>query len=67
MNVEIWTEAAQFPVKEYKSGIFLAVYLSKPPLQASITKKGWSLAPSSCFGEGDASQVKPLVYSLCGA
>ncbi len=25
MNVEIGTEAAQFPEKEYKSGIFLAV------------------------------------------
>jgi hypothetical protein len=27
MNVEIGTEAAQFPKKEYISGIFLAVYL----------------------------------------
>ncbi len=26
MNVEIWTEAAQFPEKEYKNGIFLAVW-----------------------------------------
>jgi hypothetical protein len=25
MNVEIWTEAAQFPEKEYINGIFLAV------------------------------------------
>jgi hypothetical protein len=25
MNVEIGTEAAQFPEKEYRSGIFLAV------------------------------------------
>jgi hypothetical protein len=29
MNVEIATEAAQFPEKEYIYGIFLAVYLSK--------------------------------------
>jgi hypothetical protein len=28
MNVEIGTEAAQFPEKEYIKGIFLAVYLS---------------------------------------
>jgi hypothetical protein len=28
MNVEIGTEAAQFPEKEYINGIFLAVYLS---------------------------------------
>ena len=26
MNVEIWTEVAQFPEKEYINGIFLAVY-----------------------------------------
>jgi hypothetical protein len=26
MNVEIGTEAAQFPEKEYINGIFLAVY-----------------------------------------
>ncbi len=26
MNVEIWTEAAQFPEKEYINGIFLAVH-----------------------------------------
>jgi hypothetical protein len=25
MNVEIWTEAAQFPEKEYINGIFVAV------------------------------------------
>jgi hypothetical protein len=27
MNVEIWTEAAQFPEKEYITGIFVAVQL----------------------------------------
>jgi hypothetical protein len=27
MNVEIGTEAAQFPEKEYQNGIFLAVWL----------------------------------------
>jgi hypothetical protein len=32
-------------------------YLSKPPLQASITKKGWFLAPLLLLrGEQDASQ-----------
>jgi hypothetical protein len=29
-NVEIGTEAAQFPEKEYKSGIFLAVQIKEP-------------------------------------
>ena len=28
MNVEIWTEAAQFPEKEYINAIFVAVYHS---------------------------------------
>jgi hypothetical protein len=28
MNVEIWTEAAQFPEKEYINGIFVAVWLT---------------------------------------
>jgi hypothetical protein len=28
MNVEIGTEAAQFPEKEYINGIFLAVWIS---------------------------------------
>ncbi len=27
MNVEIWTEAAQFPEKEYINGIFVAVHI----------------------------------------
>ncbi len=26
MNVEIWTQATQFPEKEYINGIFLAVH-----------------------------------------
>jgi hypothetical protein len=30
MNVEIGTEAAQFPEKEYINGIFLAVYMWNP-------------------------------------
>ncbi len=29
MNVEIGTEAAEFPEKEYINGIFLAVYIYK--------------------------------------
>ncbi len=28
MNLEIGTEAAQFPEKEYMNGIFVAVYIS---------------------------------------
>jgi hypothetical protein len=33
MNVEIGTEAAQFPEKEYISGIFLAVYKCLSPFR----------------------------------
>jgi hypothetical protein len=32
MNVEILTEAAQFPEKEYINGIFVAVYGGKFPV-----------------------------------
>jgi hypothetical protein len=33
MNVEIWAEAAQFPEKEYISGVLLAVWtLERRPL-----------------------------------
>jgi hypothetical protein len=31
MNVEIGTEAAQFPEKEYINGIFVAVYKTEAP------------------------------------
>ncbi len=30
MNVEVRTEAAQFPEKEYINGIFMAVHVSEP-------------------------------------
>jgi hypothetical protein len=31
MNVEIKTEATQFPEKEYRNGIFVAVHTKKDP------------------------------------
>ncbi len=42
MNVEIGTDAAQFPKKEYINGIFATVHLSKiikSPGRASIDNK----------------------------
>ncbi len=39
MNVEIGTEAAQFPEKKYINGIFLAVYFADPTLSAIFL--GW--------------------------
>jgi hypothetical protein len=45
MNVEIGSEAAQFPEKEYINGIFLAV---------------WRRAPSyACCERGASSTAKP--------
>ncbi len=38
MNVEIGTEAAQFPEKEYISGIFLAVCAVIVPQQKPVTE-----------------------------
>ncbi len=35
MSVEIGTEAAQFPEKEYINGIFVAVYTVKRPILKS--------------------------------
>ncbi len=37
MNVEIWTEAAQFPEKQYINGIFLAVRLD--PAEQEVKSK----------------------------
>ncbi len=31
MNVQIWTDAAQFPEKEYVNGIFVAVHMTLQP------------------------------------
>ncbi len=39
MNVEIGTEAAQFPKKEYINGIFVAVYLRLSSLEVHEMKK----------------------------
>jgi hypothetical protein len=35
MNVEIGTEAAQFPEKKYIDGIFLAVWIAETQVSAS--------------------------------
>jgi hypothetical protein len=38
MNVEIGTEAAHFPAKEYINGIFLAVWCKKEEPEAEVKK-----------------------------
>jgi hypothetical protein len=47
MNVEIWTEAAQFSEKEYINVIFVAVYSYVWHLCTSVT----SLRPGELFFE----------------
>jgi hypothetical protein len=47
MNVEIWTEAAQFPEKEYINVIFVAVYSYVRHWCTSVT----SLRPGELFLE----------------
>ncbi len=37
MNVEIGTEAAQFPEKEYINGIFIAVYRTNSALSLYVS------------------------------
>ncbi len=39
MNVEIGTEAAQFPEKEYRNGIFVAVWLAERSLKQKFLIK----------------------------
>ena len=58
MNVEIGTEAAQFPEKEYTNGIFVAVwiYFECLPMPACL---GW---PGPDLLVGDANVQQHLVH-----
>jgi hypothetical protein len=63
MNVEIGTEAAQFPEKEYKNGIFLAVCQQTEKEQIS----GFCY-PFLCMAKGiaffEVEFTKPLKFSF---
>ncbi len=52
MNVEIGTETAQFPGKEYLNGVFVAVYLVLTMLVLSGCVR--AICPSSREREGNA-------------
>ncbi len=43
MNVEIVTEAAQFPEKEYINGIFLAVYRYSKYVQVDLFSSNFAI------------------------
>ncbi len=51
MNVEIGTEAAQFPEKEYTNGIFVAEYFSEAsiPISPPFFLLPHSISPFSYF------------------
>ncbi len=53
MNVEIGTEAVQFPEKEYRNGIFLAVYPTNIPLYTM------SCSPSHVFPAAHVHEALP--------
>ncbi len=65
MNVEIGTEAAQFPEKEYINGIFLAVRGSRGRLgelewsELSLVRQG------SPHGPGKAAQIDGIDLDVC--
>jgi hypothetical protein len=51
MNVEIGTEAALFPEKEYISGIFVAVHEAQPCAEHSIRKRWVMSDPDACLSQ----------------
>jgi hypothetical protein len=72
MNVEIRTEAAQFPEKEYINGIFLAVYsrnvfshyskcmnLTKSLIIGKIGKRCLSFSPPVAYALGGKTTRGP--------
>ncbi len=61
MNVEIGTEAAQFPEKEYIIGIFFAVYSTKKNVMVKIDEK-WGSFLSPWLGN-EAGYGVGLSYS----
>jgi hypothetical protein len=50
MNVEIGTEAAQFPEKEYINGIFVAVYLKLLAHRLELRLHGFFFIHRPLFG-----------------
>jgi hypothetical protein len=73
MNVEIGTEAAQFPEKEYVSGIFLAVWLLGVGNTASLRQlppgsRMEKLRPTRLREEGGGGRGgRPASWSAVGS
>ncbi len=55
MNVEIWTEAEQFPEKEYINGIFDAVYWEKEMVKKMEMAREMEMERG---GEGDTEMYR---------
>ncbi len=60
MNVEIGTEAAQFPEKEYINGIFLAVQLFLYEGKTQIGYFEWVFEGGKAFLTPKLAQALPL-------
>jgi hypothetical protein len=60
MNVEIGTEAAQFPGKEYINGVFLAVYTSCWST-AGPARRGLGSAGCASAGRTPGAAARPVL------
>ncbi len=60
MNVEIGTEAPQFPEKEYTNGIFVAVYslIRESATHRLTDTESWRLPDSLMWGVGESTKGK---------
>ncbi len=66
MNVEIGTEAAQFPEKEYINGIFVAVwiYFGCLPMPACLRRPGPDLLVGGANVQQHLMHVRPMRNDL---
>jgi hypothetical protein len=64
MNVEIGTEVAQFPEKEYINGIFLAVYMTEKRGLGACKHRVKSLREIQVLVNFDSKHKEPLTEKI---